>query len=571
MADWINKMVFDECVTNGEYFNAYPIFRTQPPPAWNSSYWISGDYYRLTADINPATVAFYAKSYYTIDSNILNQGSPFRIMLLNLVDANGNPVVKLDIMVVKESGVMYFRVRGEEIATGTTIFDTGEIAGIASADWYNNFTIYTLCVYEEEDAKVKGLGFCRQANNGGPWDSQQSTWNQAFFVNIEKLRNDYQLPDDPFLYEEVSEEYGEASKEGGYSGGTFDDSSDVIAMPPAPSIGVSSAGFVNIYNPSIGQLQQFGSELFPNLSFTPLSPSGTPSSVTDALVSIAEVLVGFGNQIPNLIDMYINSNLIQYVIDCHIIPVKPSTSGTNNVKVGFKTFTPTPEIVTSDYVDFDCGSLNVGEYYANFIDYAPYTRAKLFLPFVGYVDLLPEYWQSGTLTVKYRFNIIDGSFMAFVISTSSKSKLSNSVIAQYGGNACVHIPITGLNYANMVSGIVSAVGGVVSAPSGTAGSALLNTADAVANSKPPVQQSNGYNSTTSVLGVRTPYLLIERSVSNFSRNYTNELGVPSNITSEFSSLSGFTQATNIHLDGIDGATNDDLTEIAELLAEGVIL
>ena len=376
-----------------------------------------------------------------------------------------------------------------------------------------------------------------------------------------------------FVISERSPEAGEISTGGGYTGGTFDDSSDTIAIPTAPTMGVTSAGFINVYSPSQGELVQFGAELFPDLSFTPVSQGGSPASVTDALVAMAQVLVDFGNQIPAFIDMYINANLIQYVIDCHILPVAPTTMGTSPLKVGFKTFSQTPAKVISDYVDFDCGTLNVGEYYANFADYSPYTSAKLYLPFVGFMDIAPEYWQSGTLQVIYRFNVIDGSFVAYVKSTSSKSKLSDTVIAQFGGNACVHIPITGLNYASMVSGIVSAVSPLLPSAKANVGTVdkLVNSANTIASAKPTMQQSNGYNATTSFLTVRFPYLLIERSVSNYSRDFANENGIPCNITCNFSSLSGLTKATMLHLDGIAGATEDDLDEIASLLAEGVIL
>ena len=377
----------------------------------------------------------------------------------------------------------------------------------------------------------------------------------------------------------ISEEFGTPSEAGGYTGGTFDDSSDVISLPTMPSIGVTSAGFVNVYNPSVGDLQNFGAELFPDLTFTPSSPVSGSLSVSDAIEAMANALVDLGNQIPNIVNMYINSNLIQYVIDCHILPVAPTQGASEQIKVGFRQFSISSPKVTSDYVDFDCGSLSIGEYYANFIDYAPYTHAKLFLPFVGFVDLAPEFWQSGTVQIIYRFNIIDGSFMAFVLSTSSKSKLTNSVIMQFGGNACVHIPITGLNYSSMVSGVVSGASAVISQASGGSlpASAVagikesITQASAVMQNKPPLQQSNGYNATTSFLSVRKPYLLIERSVSNFSMNYTEEKGIPSNITADFSNLSGYTQSTNIHLDGITGATEEELNELSRLLQEGVIL
>lgn len=366
--------------------------------------------------------------------------------------------------------------------------------------------------------------------------------------------------------------YGESSFVGGYGEDimpSFDDSSDTIGIPAMPGIGVSSVGFVNIYKVSTGGLQSFGSELFPDLNFTPISTLPTPQDVTDALVNVATVLVDFGNQIPAMIDMYINNTLINYIIDCHIIPVAPSIGASENIKVGFRTFTPTADKVTSDYIDFDCGTINIGEYYANFADYEPYTRAKLFLPFVGYVDIKPEYWQSGLLQVIYRFNVIDGSFMAFVLSSSSKSKLRETVIGQYGGNCCVHIPITGANYSNLVSGVVGAAAAVASAQPGTGGSAALDAAINLANTKANVQQSNGYNSTTSFLGVRVPYLVIERTVSNMSSAYPDEIGIPSNINLDFSRLSGFVSSSDVIINGITGATDAELKEIARLLAGGV--
>lgn len=395
----------------------------------------------------------------------------------------------------------------------------------------------------------------------------------AFFEMLQYEVNVFGALSIDGLYGEVfSPDYGTPSEESGYTGGTFDDSSDTISIPAMPSFGVTSTGFINVYEVSQGALVTFGSELFPDLSFTPISTLPTPTDVVTALENIATVAVDFGNQIPNIIDMYINNTLINYILDCHIIPVSPTTSGTSAIKVGFRTFSPSAGNVTSDYVDFDCGSLNVNEYYANFLDYAPYTSAKLFLPFVGFVDMLPEFWQSGTLNIKYRFNVIDGSFMCFVSATSSKSKLSNTVIAQYGGNACVHLPITGTNYSNMITGLIGAASGV--AAGGHAASALMGGAASALNAvatRSGMQSSNSYNSSTSFLGIRTPYLLIERTVADFSASYDTEHGLPSNITAKFSSLSGFTTSSRVHLDGFTGATSAELDEISSLLAGGVIL
>ena len=394
---------------------------------------------------------------------------------------------------------------------------------------------------------------------GDSWDRRSVMFNISLFADT------YGEPE----AEEVSPDYGEASGPGGYDGGTFDDSSDIIGVPTMPSIGVSSIGFVNVYNPSSGALTQLGEELFPD--FTPISPyTPTGNTVIDAITDVAEALANIASNIPNVIAMYANAQLINYIIDCHIIPVTPTVGSSQAIKIGYRTMSQFAPKVSSDYVDCNCGSLSIGEYYRNFIDYGPYTQAKLFLPFVGFVPIEPELFQSGVLQVIYRFNVIDGSFMAFVLSTSSKSKLTTTVIGQWGGNACVHVPITGINYSNMVSGIAAGASAVVAELGKGSLSGMADAALNTATAAPALQSSNGYNATTSFLSVRTPYLMIERSVSHYSKDYGHEQGYPSEITADWSKLSGYTESDAIHLEGL-GATEEEMKEIASLLAAGVIL
>lgn len=325
-----------------------------------------------------------------------------------------------------------------------------------------------------------------------------------------------------------------------------DDTSDEIDIPPKPPIGVSNAGFINVYNPGMGALQGLGDILFPNVA--------SATDVLDALLKICETLA--------------NQNLINYVIDCHVIPVKPTVGAAQAIKVGFNNTSIMVPVVTSDYIDVSCGELNIREYFGGFQDYT-LTSSKIFLPFIGFVDTLPEYWVAGTIKVDYRFNVIDGSFMAFVRSTSSRSQLANTVIAQFAGNACMHFPITGVNYAQMASGLI---GAATSIPSKNVKAAdVLGSAYSAANTVAQwgeVQQSNGYNSTAALLGVRVPYLLIERPVPSYSQNYKHDKGYPTNIATTLSNVSGYTEIADIDLSGIP-LTQGELEELRQLLADGV--
>lgn len=378
------------------------------------------------------------------------------------------------------------------------------------------------------------------------YDRSSYTMSPALALNMNYWRRDdieayyeeEEIPEDPEPFEPSDDiEYPDTPP--------LPDSSDVIDIPSSPPIGVTGAGFINVYNPAIGMLTGLGDILFPSFS--------TPSDVVDAIAQLYDVIA--------------NQNLINYVIDCHVIPVTPLVGSAANIKVGYRDTGISVPKVTSDYVDATCGSLSLAEFFHGFQDYAS-TRSKIYLPFIGFVDTKPEYWQAGTISVDYKFNVIDGSFMAYIRSVSSKSALNGSVIAQYSGNACMHFPLTGINYANMVSGIVGAVGGAVSNPtiSGIFGGAwsAVNTLARGGD----VMQSNSYNSTASLLGVREAFLLIERPVPAYPSGYAHDKGYPSNITTALSGVSGFTTIEDIDLSGIP-LTQTELDELRGLLKEGV--
>lgn len=363
---------------------------------------------------------------------------------------------------------------------------------------------------------------------------------------------------------EFDDEYGDISTSGGYGsgGGSFDSSSDAFGVPSLPSVSVVNTGFINVYNPTSSELNGFADDLFPNWSSADYDNDGDLKAVANNISALAK---NFGS----FIDSFINKNLIDYVIDCHIVPVVPATTENNGLKVGFKTFNYNPAKVTNDYVEVDCGTLYIKEYYKNFLDYNG-TKAKLYLPCVGFIALKPEWFQDGAIKVVYHFNVIDGSCVAYVLATSSKSELTETVVGTFGGNCCLHIPITGLNYANMISGYIgNGANALANLTHGNISGAMSSSMQAI-SSKPDMQQSNGFSGGSSFMGVRIPYILIERPVASFSKNYTKEQGLPYNVTHKLSSVTGFTICENIVTDSLS-CTFAEKEKIKELFKNGVIL
>lgn len=401
--------------------------------------------------------------------------------------------------------------------------------------------------------------------------------DQALYTTWESTAYAKLNPNNVINYEDIIEEmgpYGPESDPEGYPedqpSGHGDDSSDTIDIPDDPLIGITNVGFVNVYKTGVNSLQNMGVELFPDLQYTNPTPISGSADVISSIENGFNAMITALANVPSIISQQVAATLINYIIDCHVIPVTPSGGTSENIKVGYKTLTATGDRLNKDYETFDCGTIKLGEYYGSFADFM--TSAKLFLPFVGFVPARPEWFYADTLGVKYKFNVIDGSFQAYVTSTGkyvNNKGADGTVIAQYSGNACVHLPITGVTYASMVSGLVGAgAGAITAAGSGNiagVASSVVNAAGATGD----IPQSNAYSSSAAFLSIRRPFLLIERPVTNYSPSFRKERGLPSNITRKLSTLSGFAQLNNIHLDSVN-ATDAEKKELETLFNSGVI-
>lgn len=241
---------------------------------------------------------------------------------------------------------------------------------------------------------------------------------------------------------EKSPEFGNASVPDGYGQGgvigTHDKHSDHSGIPAKPQYGFTSAGFLNHYRISAQGLSMLGEALFPE-------PVGSSSSVEEA--------------IDKLIANSWNSKILDYIVDCRIIPVTPNAPTQEHITCGGKVLVhPTTHqqytayLIDEDFVDVDCGYIETPLVEGNFLDFYN-LKCKLFLPFYGFVDIEPEYWMGAKIGVYYRFNCMDGSFMCWVTSKAFRSDMdANDVIGQYSGNACIHIPISSQSYSQIVNG-----------------------------------------------------------------------------------------------------------------------
>ena len=353
--------------------------------------------------------------------------------------------------------------------------------------------------------------------------------------------------------------------------GTYDfTSSDDIDFPTLPTLSAINTGFVSLWSPTNEQMLNLSRYMWN-----------------------ADILTA---------DFWkkLTANPMELVFGLNIIPVDLRAQesyyiGTSrNVVVGLRDTQIEMDTVTSQWIEYDCGYIDVSETWGAYLDYDPYTKLDIYLPFCGVHPIRTDDFMPGRVHVKYHIDLLSGSCVALIKSTKTNEHgdVLNSVVYQFMGNCATQIPVTSAQYADAVRSAISiaaSVGTMVAGGIGTvAGAAksasqtltktriasdVINTGasigENVMNLKPSIERSGAIGSSAALLSVQVPYLILTRprqAKPNDQQTYT---GYPSFITEDLANLNGWTEVQAIHLEGIP-CTANELSEINELLKSGVI-
>lgn len=220
--------------------------------------------------------------------------------------------------------------------------------------------------------------------------------------------------------------------------------------------------------------------------------------------------------------------------------------------------------VTLYYVTVDLGSINVTEYWQNFLDYQPYTRLKLFLPYIGIVDLPTDLFMNNSVAVKYRIDIVSGACVAIVSNR-------DNIICTFTGNCSTKIPLSNNDHSNAIGNTLVGIAGLAgSVATGNAVGAVANTASIVAGLKERIQISGSLSTAHGILINDKPFLMIERPDTEIPENYAGLKGYTSNISMKLSETTGFTKISDIKLDGLS-CTDEEKDELLNMMQNGIYL
>ena len=323
------------------------------------------------------------------------------------------------------------------------------------------------------------------------------------------------------------------------------DAVDGMEVPSLPGLSAVDTGFISLYNPTNAQLKSLYNFLWSNL------------------FDLATFKKLFADP-------------MECIISLGILPCVPSSSGATNIMFGNVDSGVNATELSTQFAQVDCGSVAIDKYVGSFLDYSPFVKISLFLPYIGFVHLGTDDIMGGSINVTYNIDCLSGECIAFV------SHSDRGVIYSYTGNCRAELPITGQNYANslknyyeQLSGIIPATingaqGGAAGAIAGFAGSALSAAESVILNNKPDFQRSGSCAGSSGMIGVQTPFVIIERPRFSVPNKIQKYVGQTSNITMYLGDCKGFTACDYVHLDGL-GATMEEIAEIENLLMKGVIL
>ena len=261
--------------------------------------------------------------------------------------------------------------------------------------------------------------------------------------------------------------------------------------------------------------------------------------------------------------LLVNNSPIENIISLKALIGTVTTTGTSQTLALGNVTTTASATPCNESITINVGSITLPRKYNNFLDFEPYTKVQIYLPFYGCAMLDSSLVIGRSISIKY---IID------VITATAKIKIihDNKTLYEFKTTCGSDLPITSSNRASVEMGYLSSgVGMGISIASG-------NVLGGLASGLSMAQSQ--YHSTTSgnVSGVlnfhdsRMVTVLVDRPVYTELRNFNKTHGRVCNLSKTLRDLRGFTKcAENVQIPF--NCLDEERNMIIEQLVNGVII
>lgn len=382
-------------------------------------------------------------------------------------------------------------------------------------------------------------------------------------------------PVPPEIIEPVDED---PDKPSGGTGGNNNPSPDKIDHKDdegRPHIPISDTGVAHLYAPTQAELQKFNDALWDQTTIDYLHGMFT-NDPFQAIISLAYYPMDFTSvEYEGVAYNYTDSQK-----NC-VLGKREITENGNKVPM---------VTLKEDIIVCDFGKCYITPHKNTAMDFAPFTKIQLFLPYIGFVDIDPSDCivpnskynvkeSLGYLYVMYKINLYTGDICAYVYG---KGVLGyEKLIGQYSGNCCMQLPVTGRDFSSYYGGIAGGLAKTVTdLASGKIGSAIgdvVNTAIS-ASGGPSIQRCGDFSKGAAVFSEHRAFVLRSYPAQNMQNwdNYKELSGLPVNDCNYISVYKSnvnnqrFFQVESVNMKGFNG-TDSEAQELEALLKEGVYI
>ena len=334
-----------------------------------------------------------------------------------------------------------------------------------------------------------------------------------------------------------------------------DYASDTVTQPTAPNESAASAiksGFLKTYRMTQGELDKICSALY-----------------SDTLLDVIKTAF---------------VNPLDFIVSLMVFPTDPIVSGSENLRFGKWIAAAatggvnlgidiTGNRLSSEFKVIHFGHVDIPENWGSFLDYSQ-TSIELYLPFIGSVQIDTSECMGGSIDVDYTIDFFTGMCVANVLCERSFPLPSGKLIPNraqhaYQGNCAIQIPLSAANYGSMIGSLINACTQAISNP---VGGFVGMASDAIAGGlRPNISSKGNIVANSGFCSVLYPYVRITRPITAEPDSYQEVLGYPSYINTTLGECEDLCVCEDIDIEGITGATENELTRIKSLCSEGVYI
>lgn len=267
---------------------------------------------------------------------------------------------------------------------------------------------------------------------------------------------------------------------------------------------------------------------------------------------------------------------MQNIIGISVVDI-PVTGKASTIYLGNINSEVNAQLV-NNWVSVDCGIINVEEYYGTFADYEPYIALTLYLPKVGFVQIPADAVVNNSIKVVYNVELSSGEGLCYVYIVNNRDNFSY-VYNTYTCHVSANVALSASDHTQQISAIinasintVAAVGGAIATGGATAGSAATTVASSalnVATTKNPTQTKGNFGNFGTLMCVKKPYLIINRTNLTKPSSFQENNGYMINYTAKIDGHTGFLKTRDYHCEF--NAPYNHRAEIENLLNGGVII